>query len=107
MTTNFISYADAVKRFNNSLILCNNISELDTTIWDNCRFALWEDEDGDMKDIYQWYLTDCTAEDVEYLEKWYDLLFTYSEMLDCFVLCVDHWGTSWTGVMIEDKSPRN
>lgn len=106
MTTNFISYADAVKRFNNSLILCNNISELDTTIWDNMLFSL-EDEDGNTREIMQYYITDCTREDVEYLSQWYGLLFTYSELLDCFILCVDHWGTSWRGVMIEDKSPRN
>ena len=98
-----ISYSDAVKRFNNSLILCNNIPEIDMTIYDNMRFPLYN-EDDDAIDIYQWFLTDCSETDVEYLERWYGLLFTYSEMLDCYVLCVNHWGTSWNGVMIEDKS---
>lgn len=91
-----ISYSDAVKRFNNNLILCNNIPEIDLTIYDNMRFPAI--------DIYQWYITDCSETDVEYLERWYGLLFTYSEMLDCYVLCVNHWGTSWDGLMIEDKS---
>jgi hypothetical protein len=35
------------------------------------------------------------------------LLFTYSDLLDCDVLCVDHWGTSWdyvlTGVKLFDN----
>lgn len=98
-----ISYADAVNRFNNNLILCNNIPEFDLTIYDNCRFSVY-DEDENPIDIYQWYITDCTDTDVEYLEKWYGLLFTYSEMLDRYVLCVNHWGTPWSGVMIDDKS---
>jgi hypothetical protein len=106
MTTNFISYSEAVKRFNNSLILCNNIAEIDPSIFDNIRFSL-DDEDGNPRDIYQYYLTDCSRYDVEYLSEWFGLLFTYSDMLDCFVLCVDHFGTSWRGVMIEDRSPRN
>lgn len=105
MKTNFISYSDAVKMFNNHLIMCNNIAELDPTIWENVQFNLFDEYD-DPIDIYQYYLTDCSATDVEYLSNWYGLKFTYSEMLDCYVLCVDHWGTSWSGVMIEDKSPR-
>ena len=106
METTFISFADAVKRFNNSLILCNNIAELDSSLWDNMRFSL-EDEDGNYREIMQYFITDCTLEDVKHLEDWYGLLFSYSDMLDCYILCVDHWGTSWNGVMIEDKSPRN
>lgn len=104
MNTRFISYADAVKRFNNSFILCNNIVEIDSEIVDNMMFSL-EDEDGNYREIMQWFITDCTSEDVEYLSKWFGLLFTYSPMLDCYILCVDHWGTSWDSVMIEDNSP--
>jgi hypothetical protein len=99
-----ISYSDAVKRFNNNLILCNNIPEFDFTLYDNMRFSLY-DEDDNARDIYQWYITDCTDADVEFLENWYGLLFTYSEMLDAYILCVDHWGTAWDYVMIEDNSP--
>lgn len=40
MTTNFISYSEAVKRFNNSLILCNNIAEIDPSIFDNIRIVM-------------------------------------------------------------------
>jgi hypothetical protein len=101
-----ISYSDAVKRFNNNLILCNNIPEFDFTLYDNVRFPLF-DEHEDAIDIYQWYITDCTENDVLYLEDWYNLKFTYSEVLDKFILCVDHWGTPWSGVMIEDNSPEN
>lgn len=105
MNATYISFAKAVKRFNNSLILCNNIAEIDSSLWDYMRFSL-EDEDGNYREIMQYFITDCTAEDVRYLESWYGLLFTYSEMLDCYILCVDHWGTSWDSVMIEDNSPK-
>ena len=106
MKTNLISFADAVKRFNNSLILCNNIAELDSSIWENAEFSLYDDND-DPIDIFQYYLTDCSSVDVKYLSEWYGLKFTYSNMLDCYVLCVDHFGTGWSGVMIEDNSPRS
>jgi hypothetical protein len=106
MKANLISYSDAVKRFNNSIILCNNVTEVDSMMWENM-WGNFYNEHEDMIDIYQFYITDCTQADVKYLVKWYDLKFLYSEVLDCFVLCVDHFGTSWRWVMIEDKSPRN
>lgn len=99
-----ISYADAVKWFNNSLGLCNNIAEIDPSIYDNMSFGL-EDEDGNSIEIMQWYITDCNSDEVRCLSDWFGLLFTYSELLDCYILCVDHWGSSWSSVMIEDKSP--
>ena len=107
MKTNLISYSDAVKRFNNSIILCNNVTEVDSMIWENMWGNFYNEDEETLIDIYQYYITDCTQADVEYLVKWYDLKFLYSEVLECFILCVDHFGTSRRGVMIEDKSPRN
>jgi hypothetical protein len=104
MTTRFISYADAAKWFDNSLVLCNNIVEIDSDIFDNMQFSL-EDEDGNYREIYQYYITDCNSDDVRCLSSWFSLLFSYSPLLDCYILCVDHWGTPWKSVMIEDKSP--
>ena len=95
-----ISFDQAVKRFSNSFVLCNNVPEIDPSIWENVYFDF-----EDAGEIMQYYITDCSAEDVKYLSSWFGLLFAYSEILDCFVLCVDHWGTGWDGVMIEDKSP--
>lgn len=100
-----ISYSDAIKRFGNSYILSNSLIDNDSTILENCRFD-WEDGDGNLRDIYQWFITDCSGEDVRFLEDWFGLLFSYSEMLDCYILCVDHCGTPWRGVMIEDNSPK-
>lgn len=78
---------------NNSLILCNDITN-DPSLYDNMRFSVVEQDDN-FREIYQWFLTDCSESEVEFLEQHFGLLFTYSKMLDLFVLCVDHYGTAW------------
>lgn len=95
METYKTNYSVAVNWCNNALILCNNIAEIDPSVFDNNRFELFNEEDGTEKGIYQWLITDCSDEDVEYLEKTFGLLFTYSDLLDKYILCVDHFGTSW------------
>lgn len=85
----FISYKDAVEYMHNNFILCNNITEIDEFIWDNCELCNIDEE------FYQYFLTDCSKDDAERLHKWFGLNFLYSEKLDLYVLCVDHFGTSW------------
>lgn len=87
------TYSIATHWLGNSYVLANNITQ-DTSVFDNFRFDFY-DEDGEPMDIYQWYITDANESDVEWLEKTFGLLFTYSDLLDCFVLCVDHFGTGW------------
>ena len=89
------SYAVAVKWLHNDYVLCNNITEVDPSVYDNMRFSDYNEEDDTYTEIYQWFLTDASESDVQYLEKHFELKFTYSDKLDCFVLCVDHLGTSW------------
>lgn len=96
----YTTYAKAVKWINTNLVLCNNVPEIDDTIWDNFTRDIY-DEDGQATEIYQWYITDCSQSDVEWLTKSFDLLFTYSEKLDCYILAVDHYGTSWGYVPCE------
>ena len=103
MTSKFISYADAVKRFGNSYVLCNNIPSIDPYFFEDCYFDMYDEEENPI-DIYQYFISDCSENDVKFLSQWYGLKFSYSSVLDCFVLCVDHFGTMWSGVMIEDKS---
>lgn len=97
------NYRVAVKWCGNSYVVCNNIAEIDPTIWDNMRFGL-EDEDGNCIEIYQWFISDASEGDVRYLESAFGLKFTYSELLDCFILCVDHYGTSWDYVYCETSN---
>lgn len=89
------SYARIVKMLVGDIVLCNKISEIDYSIWDNMEFEL---EEGD--EIYQWYLCDISDYDKKIAQE-YGLLFTYSDLLDCDVLCVDHWGTSWDYVLTQ------
>lgn len=125
------NYAVAVSWCNNALVLCNNIPEIDDSIWDNFEPIVDLDNEpeyneegeeikskcpecgGDMEqygpnmvcsecgeceepvEIFQWYITDCSKWDVEYLTKTFGLLFTYSDKLDCYILCVTHFGTGW------------
>lgn len=95
------NYKTAANWLHNSLILCNNIVEIDPSIWDNVRFnSIYQDIDGTEhdRDIYQYFLTDCSESEVEFLEDHFGLLFTFSDLLDVYVLCVDHFGTPWSGV---------
>lgn len=94
------TFAIAVNWLKSALIMCNNIWEIDPSVIENTRFSFF-DEDGEPVDIYQWFITDCTDDDVEYLEEHFGLLFTYSELLDLYILCVDHLGTSWDYVYVD------
>lgn len=101
--TFYTDYRTASKWGDCQLILCNEIASLDESIWDNMRFNYY-DEDDNPVDIFQWYLTSLSEWEVEWNEKTFDLKYTYSDMLGCYVLCVDHWGTSWDYVPCEVKS---
>lgn len=93
-TTN---YKCAVNWLHNSFILCNNIIDVDGSVFDNCRFDTVDENDNPIE-IYQWFITDASEDDVKWLEKSFGLLFSYSDKLGLYVLCVDHWGTSWDSV---------
>lgn len=95
MKTFSTNYSVAVNWLGNSFILCNEIVNADASIFDNCRFPLYDEETETEKEIFQWYITDCTEDQAEWLENHFGLLFSYSEMLDKFILCVDHFGTDW------------
>jgi hypothetical protein len=94
------NYLVAVNWLGNSRVMCNNIPNIDPSIWDNARFDLYDEEDNPI-DIYQYFITDCDERDVKYLEDTFGLLFTYSDLLDAWILCVDHYGTSWDYVECE------
>lgn len=104
--TMYTDYKTAVHWCNNALIMCNNIPQIDPTVIDNARFAWYDEETETETEVFQWFITDCSQWDVEYLEEHFPgLLFTYSDLLDCFILCVDHFGTVWDGVRIETTLP--
>ena len=96
------NYRDAVAWCHNDFILCNDIVLIDDTIYDNMRFNMFDEEDNAIE-IYQWFLTSASESDIEYLEKRFGLLFTYSEKLGLYILCVPHFGTSWDYVYCGDS----
>lgn len=91
------SYKSIVNWLVGDLLLCNNIAEIDLSIWDNLQFNL-EDEDGEQVDIYQYFLCDLTEWEREKAKEC-GLLLSYSDLLDLDVLCVDHFGTGWSYVL--------
>lgn len=84
-----ISYKNAVKYFDNALILCNNITEIDEYLWENCDLCNTDEA------FFQYFLTDCSQGDAERLHQWFGLNLLYSGKLGLYILCVEHWGTSW------------
>lgn len=103
----YTTYSKAVDWCGNNIVLCNNVPDIDESVWDNFEGNYIENkgtEDERYREIYQWYITDCSQGDVEWLIKNFDLIFTYSEKLDCYILCVDHCGTSWSYVACEVKT---
>ena len=95
------NYSVAVNWLNGSLILANMAPELDENgeFWDNLfNFNIFEeDANGEsiLPDFYQYYLTSYSRDECRFLSDHFGLIFSYCEKLDLWVLCVDHYGTSW------------
>jgi hypothetical protein len=99
------------------LLLCNNIREVDDSIWDNVEggeLYWYEDDEGNElteeeveelgwqnvnqidHDIYQYYLINNML--AHSLINHTDNIVMYSDKLDLYVLGVTHCGTSWSYV---------
>ena len=117
------SYRTLVNYYIGDIVLCNNIIDIDTSVYDNMiqedntRYynangeEISEDEyyndadayaDYEQPEIYQYYLCNVSDWEKEQAEKC-GLILSYSDMLDCDVLCVDHYGTSWDYVLTDVK----
>lgn len=115
------SYRTIIKYFCGDIVLCNNIVEIDESVYDNMiqedttkyynenGEEISEDEyyndenayaENDTPEIFQYYLCNLSEYDREQLQK-ADIILSYSDKLDCDVLCVDHFGTSWDYVLTD------
>ena len=101
-----ITYSDALKFGVCNMVALNNIHTIDTSFdgYLNSRMSsnIQEqmDNDGYYTEVYNYFITDCTDDDVEYLVKGFsDMWFAYSDLLDAWVLLQTVGGRSG---MIED-----
>ena len=117
----YASYRTIVEYFIGDIVLCNNITEIDESVYDNLPIEeiyynendekITEEEyynndnaycDNSAPEIYQYYLCHVSDYEKKQCEK-AGLILSYSDKLDCDVLCVDHYGTSWDYVLTDVK----
>lgn len=116
-TNMYSNYKVAIMWLNGSLIRLNNIIEIDPEIIDyNHTLSseeLYQGKVGEKEkegednswfwdnEFYQFFLTSYSEDEVKWLcNHFSDLHFAYSPMLDLWILCVDHLGTSWDYVRV-------
>lgn len=98
MKTVYIKRLSLFDRF--SLILCNNITEVDESFFEDNPEVFYsmdteeDDDEPEMLEPYQFYLTNCDKRDVDYLNSW-GVRLGYSEALDLYVLPIYDFGTGW------------
>lgn len=116
----YASYRTIVERFIGDIVLCNNIVDIDGNVGffeSNIKYYNENDEEiteeeylnddnayanEDTPEFYQYYLCNVGQWEKEQLQKM-GIYLDYSNVLDCDVLCVDHWGTSWDYVLTDVK----
>lgn len=94
------SYRSIINRYIDDLVLCNNIAEIDESVLDNINIDLYDEENDEYVEIYQYYLCNLSTWEIEELTA-YGIILSYSDKLECEVLCVEHCGTSWDYVPTE------
>lgn len=118
----YASYRTIVERYIGDIVLCNNIIDIDASVYDNMKNGIKyvdyetgeehteeeynNDESGkieiEYEEVYQYYLCHISEYEEEQLLK-AGVILSYSDMLDCDILCVDHFGTSWYYILTNVK----
>lgn len=103
----YASYKTIVDYYIGDIVLCNNIIDVDYDIIDNIDIIDIIDINEEYEEIgnleiFQYYLCNLSDWEREQAKKC-GLILSYSDVLNCDVLCVDHWGTSWEYVLTDVK----
>lgn len=98
------SYKTLVEYFIGNRVLCNNIVNIDEDLYCNIEIGnIYDEENDNYVEIFQYYLCHLNEWDIETLKELTqdnnDIIVAYSYLLECHVLMVDHWGTSWDYVL--------
>ena len=88
-------------------VLCNNIVNVDCNFMFN---SVIDDEDYSEVDFYQYYIVEVDTWRLEQYKNYIkensidtDIYLFYSDILDCYICGVSHFGTSWDYVPIDIK----
>lgn len=82
-------YNTAIHWLGNQYIKLDIINELDKNLKLDTYNVL------DYRDVCEWYLCNCTHEEMLYLAKNFNIAFAWSKLLCKYILCVNHFGTRW------------
>lgn len=101
MDSSYINYITLFNFLFTDSILCNNIVKIDSEFYYNEEIKENEDDD-EYLEYYQYYLVNVDEWRLEkykeYLQeknKKSNISLFYSELLDCYVVGISHFGTSW------------
>ena len=94
------SYRTIINIYIDDLVLCNNILNVDESVLYNANIDLYDDENDNYIDICQYFLCNISDYKKEQLTN-AGIILSYSDLLDCDVLLVDHFGTSWDYVLTD------
>ena len=109
LKTGKVSYARAIENLVGDIVLCNNIANIDYDIFSNIindNYYDKDDEEYEDNEFYQYYLCNLDEWQKNRLKET-DVIISYSDVLDCDVLMVDHYGTSWDYVMTDIEWTEN
>lgn len=99
-----ISYKTLVRYLFTDMILCNNIEKVDNYLFDSVVCGeIYDEECGEYTEIYQYFIVDFPNFALDFIEKYCkkEVLLFYSDLLDLYILGVDHFGTGWDYVLTD------
>ena len=99
---NKISYKRLIERVGD-IWLFNKAYELSNYEFELILGDIYDEENDEYIDIYQYYLININPYTLEILQKanCKDLIIAWSETLEEYILCVDHFGTGWDYVLTD------